>query len=116
MSFIIENTIVFSAVEWGIIDPIDKSTLIIKLIYVCCDNCDNLKVGHPWDKKWFHKFHNAVSNREPSCMYLLVPRTEHHLSSFKRGFLNIFSWQNLLCSLSRLLFLLLWNKYSAKNV
>ena len=23
----------------------------------------NVKVGYPWDDKWFHKFHNAVSNR-----------------------------------------------------
>ena len=46
---------------------------------------------------------------------LLVPWTENHLSSFKCGFLNIFSRQNLLCSLSRLLFLLRWNKYGAKK-
>ena len=45
---------------------------------------------------------------------LLVPRTEHHFSSFRCGFLNIFSLQNLLRSLSRLLFLLRWNKYGAK--
>ena len=42
-------------------------------------------------------------------------RTEHHLSSFKCGFLNIFSRQNLLRSLSRLLFLLRWNKYGTKK-
>ena len=47
---------------------------------------------------------------------LLVPRTEHHLSSFKCGFLNIFSRQNLLRSLSRLLFLQRWNKYGAKKM
>ena len=46
---------------------------------------------------------------------LLVPRTEHHLSSFKCGFLNIFSRQNLLRRLSRLLFLLRWNKYGARK-
>ena len=46
---------------------------------------------------------------------LLVPRTEHHLSSFKCGFLNIFSRQNVLRSLSRLLFLLRWNKNGAKR-
>ena len=40
---------------------------------------------------------------------LLVSRTEHHLSSFKYCFVNIFSRQNLLRSLSRLLFLLRWN-------
>ena len=46
---------------------------------------------------------------------LLVPRTEHHLSSFKCDFLNIFSRQNLLRSLSLLLFLLWWSKYGAKK-
>ena len=54
MSFIIENIILFGAVEWGIIDPVDKSA------------CDNLKVGNPWDNKWFHKFHNAVDC--PACI------------------------------------------------
>ena len=53
------------------------------------------------------------------CVYLtltlLVPRIEHHLSSFKCGFLNMFSRQNLLRSLPRLLFLLRWNKYGAKK-
>ena len=47
---------------------------------------------------------------------LLVPWTENHLSGFKCGFLNIFSRQNLLRSLSSLLFLLQWNKNGAKNV
>ena len=46
---------------------------------------------------------------------LLVPRTEHHLSSFKCGFLNIFSCQNLLRGLTCLLFLLQWNKCGAKK-
>ena len=46
---------------------------------------------------------------------LLVPRTENHLSSFKCGFMNIFSRQNLLRNLSRLLFLLRWNIYGAKK-
>ena len=46
---------------------------------------------------------------------LLVPWTENHLSSFKCGFLNISSRQNLLRSLSRQLFLLRWNKYGAKK-
>ena len=46
---------------------------------------------------------------------LLVPWTENHLSSFKCGFLNIFSRQNLLCSFSSLLFLLRWNKNGAKK-
>ena len=55
MSFI-ENTISFSAVEWGIKDPVDK------LI------CNKFK-SYPWDDEWFHKFHNAVSNRGRSCMY-----------------------------------------------
>ena len=32
------------------------------------------------------------------------------------GFLNIFARQNLLCCLSRLLFLLRWNKYGAKKI
>ena len=44
----------------------------------------------------------AASCRE----LLLVPWYENHLSSFKCGFLNIFSRQNLLRSLSSLLFLL----------
>ena len=47
--------------------------------------------------------------------FLLVPWTENHLSSFKCGFMNIFSRQNLLRSLSRPLFLLRWNKYGAKR-
>ena len=42
---------------------------------------------------------------------LLVPWAENHLSSFRCGFLNIFSLQNLLRSLS----CLRWNKYSAKK-
>ena len=46
---------------------------------------------------------------------LLVRWTENHLSSFKCGFLNIFSRQNLLCSLSRQLFPLRWNKYGSKK-
>ena len=53
--------------------------------------------------------------RSSTIQYLLVPRTEHHLSSFKCGFLNIFSRQTLLRRLSRLLFLLRWNKYRAKK-
>ena len=48
--------------------------------------------------------------------WLLVPWTENHLSSFKCGFLNIFSRQNLLRSLSRLLFLVRWNKFGAKKM
>ena len=52
---------------------------------------------------------------EQKIQILLVPRTEHHLSSFKYGFLNIFSRQNLLRSLSRLLFLLRWNKHGAEK-
>ena len=27
------------------------------------------KVGYPWDDEWFHKLHNAVSNRGRSCVY-----------------------------------------------
>ena len=46
---------------------------------------------------------------------MFVPWTENHLSSFKCGFLNIFSRQNLLRSLSSLLFLLRWNKNGAKK-
>ena len=46
---------------------------------------------------------------------LLVPRTVHYLTSFKCGFLNIFSRQNLPRSLSHLLFLPRWNKCGAKN-
>ena len=46
---------------------------------------------------------------------LLVPWTNNNLSSFKCGFLNIFSRQNLLRSLSCLLFLLWSNKYGAKK-
>ena len=47
-------------------------------------------------------------DKRPLCWF-------HDLSSFKCGFLNIFSCQNLLRSLSSLLFLLLWNKYGAKK-
>ena len=47
---------------------------------------------------------------------LLVPRIKNHLSSFELGFLNIFSRQNLLRSLSLVLFLLQRYKYGAKNV
>ena len=42
-------------------------------------------------------------------------RTEHHLSSFKMWFSEHFSRQSLLRSLSRLLFLVQWNKYGAKK-
>ena len=45
---------------------------------------------------------------------LLVPLTEHYLSSFKCGFLNIFPRQNLLRSLSCLLFLLRWKNLARK--
>ena len=48
-------------------------------------------------------------------LYLLVPSTENHLSSFKCGFLNIFSRQNVLRSLSSLLFSPRWNKIGAKK-
>ena len=51
----------------------------------------------------------------PKGNILLVSWTEIHLSSFKSGFLNIFSHQNLLHSFSRLLFLLRSNKYGARN-
>ena len=72
----------------------------------------------------FHKRTHLVPDRRtnlgricqvPYKRKLLVPRTGHHPSSFKCSFLNIFSRQNLLCSLSRLLFLLPWNKYGAKK-
>ena len=52
-------------------------------------------------------------SRQPRL--LLVPWTENNLSSFRCGFLNIFSRQNLLRSLSSLLFLLRWNKNGAKK-
>ena len=38
--------------------------------------------------------------------FLLVPRIKNHLSSFELGFLNIFLRQNLLRSMSLVLFLL----------
>ena len=47
---------------------------------------------------------------------LSVSLVKNHLSSFKLGFLNIFSRQNLLRSLSLALFLLQRYKYGAKNV
>ena len=46
---------------------------------------------------------------------LLVPLIKNHLSSFKLGFLNIFSSQNVLRSLSLVLFLLQRYKYGAKK-
>ena len=46
---------------------------------------------------------------------LLVPRINNHLSSFDLGFVNIFSRQNVLCSLSLILFLLQPYKYGAKK-
>ena len=52
---------------------------------------------------------------ERKNVLLLVPWTENHLSSFKCCFLNIFSSQNVLRVLSRLLFQLRWNKYGAKK-
>ena len=48
-------------------------------------------------------------------VYLLVPRIKNHLSSFELGFLNIISRQNLLRSLSHVLFLLQRYKYGAKE-
>ena len=50
--------------------------------------------------------------------YILVDSTDRASSQQleKCGFLNIISRQNLLRSLSPLLFLLRWNKYGAKNV
>ena len=59
-------------------------------------------------------FHYPVQC-EHSLNILLVSRTEHHLSSFECGFLNMFPRQNLLHSLSRIFFLLRWNKYGAKK-
>ena len=47
---------------------------------------------------------------------LLVPQIKNHLSSFEFGFLNIFSRQNLLRSLSLVLSLLHHWKYGTKNV
>ena len=46
---------------------------------------------------------------------LLVPRIKNHPSSFELAFLNIFFRQNLLRSLSLVLFLLQPYKYSAKK-
>ena len=46
---------------------------------------------------------------------LLVPQIKNHLSSLELGFLNIFSRQNLLRSLSLVLFLLQRYKYDAKK-
>ena len=54
----------------------------------------------------------AVPIRKPVCYWmrklrstkLLVPRINNHLNIFKLGFLNIFSSQNLLHSLSLVLF------------
>ena len=47
--------------------------------------------------------------------FLLVSRIKNHLSSFKLGFLNIFSPENLLRRLSLVLFLLQRYKYGAKK-
>ena len=73
-----------------------------------------------WDE--FHNpqslmYQNEILQAAWDCylLLLLVPWTENHLSSFKCGFLNIFSRQNLLCSLSSLLFLLRWNKNGAEK-
>ena len=60
-------------------------------------------------------FSLAYSSDDKLISNLLVPWTENHLSSFKCSFLNIFSRQNMLRSLSRRLFLLRWNKYGAKK-
>ena len=46
---------------------------------------------------------------------LLVPWIKNNLSSFELGFLNIFSRQNSLRSLSFVLLLLRLNKYGAKK-
>ena len=47
---------------------------------------------------------------------MLVARIKNHLSSFELGFLNISARQNLLHSLSLVLFLLQRYKYGAKNI
>ena len=60
-----------------------------------------------------HVYTNFFATMEKTC--LLVPRIKNHLSSFELGFLNIFSGQNLLCSLSFVLFLLQRYKYGLKN-
>ena len=68
----------------------------------------------------FHNFSFNLSRdagkRNPlQVAELLVPRTKNHFSSFELSFLNIFSRQNLLCSLSLVLFLLQHYKYGAKK-
>ena len=55
------------------------------------------------------------SLQSDTFLYLLVPRIKNHLSSFELGFLNTFSRQNLLRSLSLILFLLQRYKYGAKK-
>ena len=49
LSFIIENTILFSDAEWNTKDPIEKLT------------CNKIKSWlYPWDDdEWLHKFHSA---------------------------------------------------------
>ena len=48
----------------------------------------------------------VVFSKSVHFFSLLVPRIKNHLSSFEPGFLNIFSRQNLLRSLSLVLILL----------
>ena len=50
-----------------------------------------------------------------SRLVLLVTRIKNHLSNFELDFLNIFSRQNLLRSLSLVLFLLQRYRYGAKK-
>ena len=64
-------------------------------------------VQHPWGSPQAHFSIKTAS--------LLVPRIKNHLSSFKRGFLNILSLQNVLLSLSVVLFLLQRYKYGTKK-
>ena len=55
-------------------------------------------------------------NKKHIVTILLAPQIKNHLSSFEFGFLNIFSRQNLLRSLSLVLSLLHDWKYGTKNV
>ena len=58
---------------------------------------------------YFFFFPNLVLSSTLNCWF--HGPSSHHLSSFKCGFLNIFSRQNLLHSLSRILFLLqIWRE------
>ena len=102
-----ENYVIllFSECPFCIVDGIERP-----------DSFEGRRFSELWNWiSFIDKTEVRVESGQRQKTILLVPWTKNHLSSFKCGFLDSFSRQSLLRSLSSLLFLLRWNKYGAKK-